>query len=54
MTIDFDLSECVNMTPEQKLTVLTDCLTIASSMADQLNYRFDDLFETMFDTIEEA
>lgn len=52
--IDFDLSKSFNMTKEQKLEVLVHSLNIASSMADQLKFRFDDLFETMLDEIQES
>ncbi len=52
--IDFDLSNSPNMTREQKLEVLVDCLNIASSISAQLKFRFDDLFEEMLDEIEES
>lgn len=52
--IDFDLSNSPYMTKEQKLEVLVDCLNIASSMSAQLKFRFDDLFDTMLDEIQES
>jgi hypothetical protein len=52
--INFDLSNSPNMTKEQKLEVLIDCLNIASSMSAQLKFRFDDLFEEMLEEIEES
>jgi len=52
--INFDLRNCKDLSKEQKLEVLIDCLNIASSISDQLKFRFEDLFETMFDEIEDS
>jgi hypothetical protein len=51
--INFDLTMCKTMTRAEKLEALIDCINIASSLASQLKYRFDDEFEMMLEELDE-
>jgi hypothetical protein len=52
--MNFDLAKTMTMSKEQKMQALQDCLNIAASLSNQLDFRFEDLFETMFDELADA
>ena len=44
---------CKTMTRAEKLEALIECINIASSLASQLKYRFDDEFEMILEELDE-